>query len=143
MIRSLLVASALLLGVPGCGSGAPAGDNAALGGAAPVASKRLVGARLVEVPGDPPVEWRFTESDFSVACPGGLPPDIAVPLGAAKGTVRVQGKWSLADGSEELVLSDATSSGPAAAPRAVFFLRGAGAVRCDLGERQYNVHEAK
>jgi hypothetical protein len=142
MNARLTLAATVLATAAGCGG---ATTNAGIPGVPPpISATRLAGARLVDIRREPPLEWTFAESRFAVACPGGLPSDIVEPLlGRGADATRIEGAWRLDDANGEIVLTDIEGGGRRGADRVALPLRPAGAVRCDLGERQYNVFEGE
>jgi len=139
------VAILLLAAVGGCGSPTPEEPRAPVPGTgSPIEARRLVGARLVHIRPDTPVEWTFTADRFAVeAGEGALPADLVDRLlGDGAPRARIEGAWRLDEGAAELVLTGISSGERKGRERVVLPIRPAGTVRCDLGDRQYNVFEA-
>jgi hypothetical protein len=129
----------------GCGPRTPSPSAAPrkvqVGGVdTPIDTNRLTNARLLSV-GDPQIEWVFKDSDFSVdSGDKTLPKDLSEPLlGAGLSGTRVEGKWRLDAVKSELVLTELRSGDQPGQAGATLPILPAGAVRANLGKRQYNI----
>lgn len=141
---SALLAITLFAGCADTPRGAP--TTARPGGVSRFESGRLARSRLVDIRADPKLTWEFDGDRFEVSCDGGLPPDIARPLlGDEASAQRIGGRWRLddtrPDGTRDTLVLEVADDDTAVARRLELPIEAAGAVRCNLGERQYNVFE--
>jgi hypothetical protein len=144
-LRSSLLLAVLLIGCNRPGPSPSPPPKVQVGGVdTPITAERLNGSRLILVAGDPGVEWVFHDSTFFVdSGKAPLPKDIAEALlGSGKTSTRVEGKWRLDEAKSELVLTELRAGDQPGRETCVLPIRPAGAVRANLGERQYNVFPA-
>jgi hypothetical protein len=141
MRRSFQLLAVPLLLWPGCGppatSPSPPSSHPRVGGDFPLDAARLTNVWLI----DDPVEWVFTDSEFYVQSSRELlPVDLSEAL-FLKGTsgTRVEGKWTLDVAQSQLVLSELRSGDGPTLESAMLPISPAGAVRVNLGVRQYNL----
>jgi len=117
------------------------------GGTSAFEGERLAASRLVDIRADPKITWTFDPERFEVSCDGGLPADITRPLlGEERPASRIGGRWRVGaargDDTHSALLLDVTGADGTVARSVELPLEAAGAVRCNLGERQYNVFES-
>lgn len=109
-----------------------------------VTTERLTGARLVYIDNDVPIQWVFTETRFFVHSGLCLPIPLANELLAQlqllkPGAFFVSGTWEFDQQRNQLRLHIDSVDGQHCTERVRLRLRGAGPVRADLGQLQYNL----
>jgi hypothetical protein len=140
-IRAIFVAS-VFVGIVGCGrmQTTEPPKKVLVGGDRPVSAVRLTDSVLLSIQ-EPVVEWRFTDDGFVVhAGKSPLPSDLADVLFGPGATVdMVEGKWAHDIGNGTLLLTEIRSGDKKGVEKATLPVAPAGAVRANLGTRQYNL----
>ena len=108
------------------------------GGDVPLTVDTLTNVRLTDI--REPLSWTFTASRVVIDFMGQpLPADVAHSFGAVESApFRIESEWQLDVVANELRLSNVQVDGTRVEDKVVIAVSTAGAVRLNLGGRQYN-----
>jgi hypothetical protein len=111
------------------------------GGNRPVTKNRLIGAKLKHHRSEPYLLWTFQAKTFRLEVGDKAPPMklIETLTGGKKPVSRIEGNWELDEKKGLLVLSKIKADGKDVRREARLKIAGAGAVRANLGDHQYNI----
>jgi hypothetical protein len=131
----LILTAILILESTNARSEEPPGANLS------VTKDRLVGARLEHHRSEPQLVWTFKEKTFVLRVGDKAVPTklIETLTGSKKPVSRIEGNWRLDEKKGVLVLSKIKADGKDGRKEAKLKIDGAGAVRANLGDHQYNI----